>query len=326
MKRREFISLVGGAAAWPLAARGQQQPMRVIGWLANTTAEVMQDRLADFRAGLKEQGVIERSNAFIEYRWADDRNERLQQLAADLVGRRVAVLVASGGTATALAAKASTTTIPIVFTIAADPVRAGLVSSLNRPGGNITGVVGLTDQLITKRLELVTELLPNAAVIGALLNPRNPNVDRRLSDLRAAAGAVRQQIRFIYASNPDELKNAFAAAVEQKVAALIIQNDLLFATHSDQIVQLSTAHRLPTIYETYEHVVAGGLLSYGPSNSERYRLLGVYTGRVFNGEKPGDLPVMQPTKFELVINLRTARALGLTVPEKLLALADKVIE
>jgi putative ABC transport system substrate-binding protein len=326
VRRREFIGVVGWAAAWPLVARAQHSAMPVIGWMGITSAGRYADRVAAFREGLKEVGFVENQNVTIEYRWADDHHERLQELAAALVARRVAVIATGGGTLTALAAKAATTTIPIVFTIAADPVRAGLVRSLNRPAGNITGIVGLTDLLIVKRLELVTELMPNASVIGALINPGNPNSKNRASDLRAATSALRRQIRIVGASSGAELDNAFTTAVAQGVEVLIVQNDALFSSRPDQLAGLAMRHRLPAIYENHEDAVAGGLISYGPSWKERYRLLGNYAGRILKGEKPADLPVIQPTKFELVINAKTAKALGLTVPPTLLARADEVIE
>jgi putative tryptophan/tyrosine transport system substrate-binding protein len=256
----------------------------------------------------------------------DDHNERLPELTADLVARRVAVIVVGGGTSAALAAKAATTTIPIVFTIAADPVRAGLVRSLNRPAGNITGIVGFTDLLIVKRLELVTQLVPDAFVIGALINPRNPNSKNRVNDLRAAASALRLQISIVGASSGAEFDNAFATAVAQRAQVLIVQNDALFSSRPDQLAGLAMRYRLPTIFENHEDAVAGGLMSYGPSWKERYRVLGSYAGRILKGEKPADLPVQAPTKFELVINLRTAKALDLTIPPTLLARADEVIE
>jgi putative tryptophan/tyrosine transport system substrate-binding protein len=326
VKRREFITLLSGAAVWPLAARGQQAAMPVIGWLSVTRAEGYADRVAAFNDGLNETGFGEGQNVVVEYRWADDHDERLSALAADLVRQRVAVLVAGGGTSTALAAKAASATIPIVFVIAADPVRAGIVGSLNRPGGNITGVVGFTDSLIVKRLELLTELVPGASIIGALLNRRNPNAENRSKDLQAAARVLGREIRFVWASSPDELDNRIAAAIEQRVGALVVQNDAMFTSHRDRIVELAARHRLPTIYETREEAMAGGLVTYGASTRFRYRQLGIYTGRILKGEKPGDLPIMQPTKFELIINLKTAKALGLPVPDKLLALADEVIE
>jgi len=327
VKRREFITLLGGAAAaWPLAARAQQAAMPVIGWLSVASADGMVERVADFRAGLKEQGFVEHQNVLIEYRWANEQSELLPRLAAELISRRVSVIAVGGGTVTALAAKASTATIPIVFAIAADPVRAGLVESLSRPGGNITGIVGVTDQLITKRLEVVAQLLPNASVIGALLNPSNPNSQRRASDLRAAAAVIGRQLFIVQASHSDELVRAFETAIERRIGALVIQNDIVFQSEQDRIVSLASRYHVPTIYETRGHVVAGGLLSYGASISERFRLLGEYTGKILQGHKPADLPVIQPTKFDLVINLRTAKALDLEIPPTLLARADEVIE
>jgi putative ABC transport system substrate-binding protein len=326
MRRRDFIAVVGAAAAWPLAARARDSARLEIGWIGITSARSYVDRVAAFRGGLKEAGFVENDNVMVEYRWADDHHERLKALIAELVARRVAVIVTGGGTSTALAAKAATTTIPIVFTIAADPVRAGLVRSLNRPGGNITGIAGLTDLLIVKRLELVTELMPNASVIGALINPKNPNSENRGSDLRAAASALGKQIRIVGASSGAEFANAFTTAMAQGVEVLIVQNDALFSSRPDQLVELAMRYRLPTIYENHEDAVAGGLISYGPSWKERYRLLGSYAGRILKGEKPADLPVVQPTTFELVINLKTAKAIGLVIPPLLLARADEVIE
>jgi ABC-type uncharacterized transport system substrate-binding protein len=326
MRRRDFIARLAGAAAWPLTASAQQPTMPVIGWLGVTTATRYADRVAAFREGLNEVGFVENQNVAIEYRWADDQNERLPELASELVTRRVAVIVTGGGTHTALAVKAATTTIPIIFTIAADPVRAGLVRSLNRPGGNITGIAGLTDLLIVKRLELVTELIPNVSVIGALVNPGNPNSKNRASDLQAATTKLRRQIRIVGASSGAELENAFTTVVSQGAEVLIVQNDALFSSRPDQLVALAMHHRLPAIYENHEDAAAGGLISYGPSWKERYRLLGTYAGRILKGEKPADLPVIQPSKFELVINAKTAKTLGLTVPPKLIARADEVIE
>src|SRR5262245_3388352 len=327
MRRREFITLLGGAAAgWPLAARGQQSAMPVIGWMGIPSARRYADRVAVFREGLEEAGFVESQNVAIEYRWADDHNEKLPELAAELVARDVTVIVVGGGTPAALAAKAATTTTPIVFTIAADPVRAGLVRSLSRPGGNITGIAGLTDELITKRLELLTELVPKMSVLGALINPSNPNAESRAKDLRAAAPVLGRQIQVVGASTGSELDNAFTTALAQGVEALVVQNDALFSSRPAQVAGLAMRHRLPAIYENREDVAAGGLMSYGPSWRERYRLLGSYTARILKGEKPADLPVIQPTKFELVINLKTAKALGLEVPPTLLARADEVIE
>ena len=326
MRRREFIGLIAGAAAWPVAARAQHTVIPVIGWMSITSAGRYADRVVVFREGLKEVGLVEGQNVTIEYRWADDHHERLPELAAELVARQVAVIVTGGGTHTALAAKTATTTIPIVFTIAADPVRAGLVRSLSRPAGNITGIGGLTDMLITKRLEMLTELVPNASNVGALLNPSNPNSKNRLDDLRAAARVFGREIRLMGASSGGELDNAFVTAAAQGVQALVVQNDALFSSLPDQVAALAMRYRLPAIFENHEDAAAGGLMSYGPSWRERYRLLGNYTGRILKGEKPRDLPIVQPAKFELVINLKTARAFGLTVPPTMLTRADELIE
>jgi putative ABC transport system substrate-binding protein len=326
MRRREFIMLVSGAAAWSRVARAQQPAMPVVGWLSVTRAEGYTDRVAAFRDGLREAGFVERQNVIIEYRWADDYGERLPALAADLVQRPVTVLVTGGGTATALAAKAASDTVPIVFVIAADPVRAGIVASLNRPGGNITGISGFTDLLIAKRLELLTELVPTASIIGALLDRRNPNAENRSKDLQAAARVLKREMRPLWASAPDELDKLVAAAIEQGVGALVVQNDPMFNSHRDRIVELVARHRLPAIYETREDAMAGGLVTYGPSAPFRYRQAGIYAGRVLKGEKPGELPIMQPVKFELILNLKTAKAISLDVPPTVLARADEVIE
>src|SRR5262245_3689766 len=256
-KRREFIAALGGVAAWPLVARGQQSAMPVIGWLGVVSANDYADRVAAFREGLKEAGFIENQNVRIEYRWADDQIERLPGLAAELVARRVAVIVTGGGTHTVFAAKAATTTIPIVFTIAADPVRAGLVGSLNRPGENITGISGLTDALITKRLELLTELVLKASVIGILVNPNNPNSKNRANDLQAAAQVLGREIQVVRAGSGGEFDNAFATAVAQGVNALVVQNDALFSSRPDQLADLAMRHRLPAIYENREDAIAG---------------------------------------------------------------------
>jgi putative tryptophan/tyrosine transport system substrate-binding protein len=326
MRRRDFITLVGGtAAAWPLTARAQQPRLPAIGWLASTTAEGFADRLNIFRDRLKEAGFVESQNLTIKYRWADDRNDRLPALAADLVSMRVSVIVCVGAP-TALAAKAATTVIPIVFVIAADPVRAGIVGNLNRPNGNITGIASFADQLITKRLELLAELVPNATIIGALLNPDNPVSQNRSKDLMAAARAVGRELRIVFASNASQLEKAFSSAVEQRVGALVVQTDAVFVGHRDQIVALASRSRLPAIYETRDEVIAGGLVSYGPSTTERYRLLADYTVKILKGEKPQNLPVARPTQFDLIINLKTAKALGLTTPGTVLARANEVIE
>jgi putative ABC transport system substrate-binding protein len=294
--------------------------------LSSTTAEGFAYRLQIFRERLKERGFIEGQNLAIEYRWANDHNDRLPALAADLINRRVSVLVCGGGTPTALAAKAATATIPIVFAISADPVRAGIVSNLNRPDRNITGVVSFTDQLIAKRVELLAELIPSATIIGALLNPSNSNFKNRSNDLQTAVKAIGRELRIVLASNAGELENAFSLAVGQGVGALVVQNEAVFISHRDEVVKLATRSKLPAVYEEREDAVAGGLASYGPSTKERYRLLADYTASILKGEKPQNLPVARPTQFDLVINLRTAKALGLTIPQTLLTTADEVIE
>ena len=328
MKRREFIALfIGNAlAAQAVTARAQQSATPLIGWLSSATAEGFADRLRIFRERLKERGFVEGQNLAIEYRWANDHNDRLPALATDLVNRRVSVIVCAGGTPAALAAKAATATIPIVFAISADPVRAGIVSNLNRPDGNITGVVGFTDQLITKRVELLAELIPNAAIIGALLNPSNSNFENRSNDLQTAVKAIGRELRIVLASNAAELENAFSSAVGQGVGALVIQNETMFISHRDEVVKLAARSKLPAVYEDREDAVAGGLVSYGPSIKERYPVLADYTASILKGEKPQNLPVARPTQFELVIDLKAAKALGITVPGAMLARSDKVIE
>jgi putative tryptophan/tyrosine transport system substrate-binding protein len=328
MNRREFIALfVGNAlAAQTITARAQQTAMPLIGWLSSTTAEGWADRLQTFRERLKERGFVEGQNLAIEYRWANDHNDRLSALATDLVNRRVSVIVCGGGTPTALAAKAATATIPIVFAIFADPVRAGIVSNLNRPDGNITGLGGFTDQLITKRVELLAELIPSAAIIGALLNPSNSNFENRSNDLRTAVSAIGRELRIVLASNAAELENAFSSAVGQGVGALVVQNETVFISHRDEVVKLAARSKLPAVYEEQEFAVAGGLVSYGPSTKESARLLADYTASILKGEKTQNLPVARPTQFDLVINLKVAKALGITVPGAILARADEVIE
>jgi ABC-type uncharacterized transport system substrate-binding protein len=325
LKRREFITLLGGAAAWPLAARAQQQPMLVVGVLGAGSPTVYLELLAAFRQGLKGTGYVEGENVAIETSWAEGQFDRLPQLAANLVQRRVAVMVTTGVTSTR-AAKAASSTIPLVFLSQDDPVKLGFVASFNRPGGNATGMSLLTGALMGKRLELVRQLMPGSAPVAYLTNPSTRESEPYLMDAQAAARAIGQQIIVLNASRENEIDTAFSTLVQQRVGALIVSTDGYFYSRRDQIVALSARHRVPTIYDRREFAVAGGLVSYGTHVVDAYRQIGIYAGRILKGEKPADLPVVQPTKFELVINLKTAKALGLEVPPTLLALADEVIE
>jgi len=321
--RREFITLLG-AAAWPFAARAQQ-PVPVIGFLGSVSPDPIARAIAAFRAGLKEAGYIEDQNVAIEFRWAEGRNDRLSELARDLVQRQVDVIVATGGGASALAAKAATNRIPIVFSAATDPVQLGLVASLNRPGGNATGVFILTNDLEAKRLGLIHEMVPSGA-IAALLNPDAPGADAQLSEVHSAAHTLSRRTVVLKASSRQELDSAFAALGELGAKALLVAADPFFNSRREQLIELAARHAVPAIYEFRDFPAAGGLMSYGTNLADAYRQVGLYNGRILKGEKPAELPVVQPTKFELVINLKTAKALGLEVPDKLLALADEVIE
>ncbi len=328
MRRREFVSLLGGAAvAWPLAARAQQPSLPVIGFLSSASPDLYAVRLRAFGQGLKEEGYIEGQNVAIEYRWAEGRNDRLPMLAAELVGRQVNVIAAGGGTPSALAAKAVTATIPIVFAVAVDPVEAGLVASLNRPGGNLTGVTNLNVEVGPKRLELLRELMPTATSVAVLVNPTSPVLTEQfLRDLQAAAPALGLRLHILQASTERDLDTVFAALGQLRPDALVICPDVFFNAYIEQLATLALRHAMPTIYQYHPFVRAGGLMSYGSSETEYYRLVGIYVGKILKGEKPGGLPVQQSTKVELIINLKTAKALGLTVPPSLLALADEVIE
>jgi putative tryptophan/tyrosine transport system substrate-binding protein len=326
MRRRDFIKIIAGSAiAWPLAARAQQPAMPMVGFLGGESPDLFAGRLRAFRQGLDEAGFVESRNVAIEYRWARGEYDRLPVLAADLVRQSVTVMVATT-TPALLAAKAATMTIPIVFLTGSDPVGAGLVANLNRPGGNMTGVSNLTVETGAKQMELLHELVPAATLIALLVNPANPVLADTLSrDLQTAARAMRQQILVVSASTESDVDAAFATLVEQKVGALVVGNDPFFNARPNQLVALAARHAVPAIYPYREFAAAGGLMSYGSNLADTYRLVGVYTGRILNGEKPANLPIQQ-TKVEFVINLRTAKALGLTFPITLLGRADEVIE
>jgi ABC-type uncharacterized transport system substrate-binding protein len=323
MRRREFITLVGGTAAWPLAARAQQQGVPLVGLLEGTRLD---DRLLEaVRQGLKEAGYLEGRNIAIKYRTADGHFDRLPALAAALVADPVA-LILTFGPAAAVAAKAATATIPVVFATGADPVELGLVSSLNRPGGNITGVSFLVTTLAAKRLELLRELAPSTTVVGFLVNMANPTSEAQTRDAQAAALALGLRLVLQSASSEADIEAAFANFVQQRIQAVMVGTDQFFGTRHDQLVGLAARHAMPATYYLREAVAAGGLMSYGTSRTDAFRLAAAYAGRILKGEKPGDLPVLQTVKFELSINLKTAKALGLTVPDKLLVAADEVIE
>jgi putative ABC transport system substrate-binding protein len=326
MRRREFITLLGGAAAaWPLAARSEQ-PVQVIGFLSNISLDPILRPVAAFRRALQEAGYIEGQNLAIDFRWAEGRNDRLPELAADLVRRHVAVIVATGGGVSALAAKAATATIPIVFSTATDPVQLGLVAGLNRPGGNATGVFVLANSLEAKRLGLLHEIVPQAATIAMLVNPQTPGAQSQLTEAQAAARTLARQIVVLEASSEPDIDAAFATLSQLRAEALLVAADPFFNTRREQLIALATREAIPAIYEFREFPLAGGLMSYGTSLAGAYHVVGVYTGKILKGENPANLPVVQPTMFEMVINLRTANALGLTVPPALLATADEVIE
>jgi putative ABC transport system substrate-binding protein len=326
VRRRALISLLAGAAAWPLAARAQQPAMPVIGYLNPTSIETGADRLRGLQRGLKETGYVAGENVAIEFRWSEGQNDRLPGLAAELVRRQVSV-IAAFSPAAALAAKAATASIPIVFAVSEDPVRLGLVASLARPGGNATGINFFTGELTAKRLELLRELVPGAARVAALVNPTDAtSTESTLRDVAAAARAIGLQIEVLRASTSGEINAAFEAVARTRPDALFVGSDAIFNSRRVQLALLAAAHAVPATYAQREFVTAGGLMSYGPNQADTYRQVGTYVGRILKGARPADLPVVQSSKFELVINAQTARMLGLTVPPTLLARADEVIE
>jgi putative ABC transport system substrate-binding protein len=328
MRRRDFITLIGGAAAaWPLAARAQQPAMPVIGFLDSRSPDALTERLRGFRHGLKDTGYVEGENVAIEYRWAENQFDRLPVLAAELVRRQVAVIDTSGGANAASAAKAATTTIPIVFTVIEDPVRLGFVASLARPGGNLTGINFFAGELVAKRLELLRALVSAATRVAVLVNPANArNTETTLRDVESAARIMGLQIQVLNASTSSEIDTAFATIVRERPDALFVGGDAFFNARRVQLALLAGRHGVPAIYSARESADAGGLITYGSNIVDVYRQVGVYAGRILKGAKPADLPVVQSSKFELVINAQTARMLGLTVPPMLLATADEVIE
>jgi putative tryptophan/tyrosine transport system substrate-binding protein len=326
MRRRELITLLGGAAAWPLAARAQQPAMPVIGFLNGASAVEWSPFVAAFRQGLSEIGYVEGQNVAIEFRWAEGHYDRLPALASDLVRAGVALIVATGGSTSALAAKQTTTTIPIVFSTGGDPVKEGLVTSVNRPGGNLTGVSVLTTGLAAKRLEILHEVVPNASVIGVLINPNSVSAQTQSAIVQDAGRSMSQKVFILHASSEQDFEAVFATIVQTQIDALIVGADPFFSSKRDQLITLVARYRIPAIYEWREYVQAGGLMSYGSNLADGYHQIGIYAGRILKGEKPGDLPIVQSTKVEFAINLKTAKVLGVTVPLPLLGRADEVIE
>jgi ABC-type uncharacterized transport system substrate-binding protein len=327
MRRREFILALGGAVACPFAVHAQQPAMPVIGLLSIRSADTDARLLVPFHQGLSVSGLAEGRNVAIEYRYALGQPDRLPSLAADLIGHQVSLIVTTGGAQAALAAKAATTTIPIVFTVGADPVGAGIVKSLNRPGGNLTGVTTSYDEAAPKRLGLLREILPKAAIIGVLVNPNDPiTANSETNDMRRAGRSIGQQIEILQAGTERDIETAFVRLIDMRADALVVAPDALFATRAHQLVALAARHAIPTLYWRREFVEAGGLMSYGSNLADALRVVGLYAGRILKGEKPGDLPVQQPTKFELVVNVKAAKGIGLAIPESFLARADEVIE
>jgi putative ABC transport system substrate-binding protein len=314
VRRRDFLVLLGGVSAWPLVARAQQPALPVIGFLSGGSPGMLSNQVTSFRRGLNETGFVEHRNVGIDYLWAESQFNRLPALAAELVRRPVAVIAATGGDPSVMAAKAATATIPIVFVIGIDPIKMGLVASLNRPGGNLTGIAQFTSGLEPKRLEFLHELVPTASVIGALMNPARPDAEAQLSDVQQAANALGLRIAVLNASSERDIEAAFATLAEQRVGALLVASDPLFTMRRETVVALAARHSVPAIYQWRDFPAIGGLMSYGTSLVDAYRLAGTYTGRILKGEKPSDLPVQQSTKVELIINLKTAQALGDPVP------------
>jgi putative tryptophan/tyrosine transport system substrate-binding protein len=327
LRRRQFLTLLSGAAAaWPLGVRAQQPAMPVIGFLSSGSPDGFAPLVAAFRDGLNQTGYVEGRNLTIEFGWADGQYDRLPTLASNLVQRQVAVLVAGGGAVAALAAKSATQIIPILFVIGDDPIKYGLVASLNQPGSNITGITLFISALMAKRLELLSELMPSKSAIAALVNPKNPNAESETREIEVAARAAGRELNVFNASSESAIDATFESLAKQGVGGLLIGTDTFFFSQRDQIIALATRHAVPAFYFAREFAAAGGLMSYGPSFTGEWRQAGIYAGRILRGVKPADLPVTQPTRFELVINLKTAKALGLDIPPKLLALTDEVIE
>ena len=326
MRRRAFIAGLGGAAAWPLVARAQQAPMPVIGYYSARSAESDVPMVAAFRQGLKEKGYVEGKNVAIEFRWGGGEYDRARKLADELVNKQVSIIVTSGGELSAKAAVEATATIPIVFNVGGDPVLFGLVASLNRPGGNATGVASFTRLLGAKQISLIRELVPKSTVIAYLINPSEPTATSQIEEAEAAAREIGQQLIVLRAGTEGEIDVAFATLVQQRVGALLVGTGPFFVTRAHKLIELAARHMMPTMYFRREFPEVGGLMSYGTSTAELYRQMGLYTGRILNGDRPADLPVLQPTKFEFVINLKAAKALGLSIPPTLLARADEVIE
>jgi putative tryptophan/tyrosine transport system substrate-binding protein len=326
MRRRDFIALVGGVAAWPHAGRSQQSAMPVIGYLGAQSPAVFASRVRAFRQGLAELGFVEGRNVAIEFRWAEGQHNRLAALAAELVNLQVTVIVAPGGAPAALAARSATTTIPIVFEMGADPVAMGLVDSLSRPGGNLTGVSSLSVEVTPKRLEFLHQVLPAAGVFAVLVNPTSPTVESQLRNLQSAAGAVGLKLHVLHASAARDLDTVFATLSQLRASGLVIASDTFLGTHGEQLAALAVRHAVPAVHQSRDFTIAGGLMSYGGSFVESHRQAGIFTGRMIMGAKPADLPVRQVTKIEFLVNLRTAKSLGVTFPRSLLVLADEAIE